>query len=415
VTSSEHAVAGASHAPDSAYAWTRLAAAVVLTTIGSVGMWSFVVALPAAQAEFGVDRAAASLPFTLTMLGFAFGGVLLGWLSDRVNILFTVAAGTASLAVGYVAAGVAADLWLFALAHALIGFGSSATFGPMMADISHWFVRRRGLAVTICSAGNYLAGTVWPPVVQHFIANEGLRPTLIGIGLFCAVTMMPIALLFMRQRAPVLHLSGAGAGALPAAVPRPLGISPRALQILLCVAGVACCVAMSMPQVHLVAYCGDLGYGPAHGADMIAVMMGFGIISRVLSGVVADRIGALATLLISSALQGLALFLYLPFDGLASLYVISALFGLFQGGLVPMYAIVVREYFSPREAGARVGLVLMATLFGMAFGGWISGWIFDLTGSYQAAFVNGLLWNFVNLSIVGWLMLRRERRRLAMA
>jgi MFS family permease len=401
----------ASHAPDSPHAWMRLAAAVLTSTIGGVGMWSFIVALPAAQTEFAVDRAAASLPFTLAMFGFAVGGVLMGWLSDRFGIIMPVIAGAVSLALGYIGSGYAPTLWLFAAAHILIGFGSSATLGPLMSDMSHWFVQRRGLAVTICSSGNYVAGTIWPPVVQHFIASDGLRATQIGIGIFCVVSMVPIALLMLRARAPLAHATSASWT--PAGPPAALGVSPAVLQVLLCVAGVACCVAMAMPQVHLVAYCSDLGYGPAHGADMLAAMMGFGIISRVMSGVIADRIGGLATLLISSALQGLALFLYLLFNGLTSLYVISALFGLFQGGLIPMYAVVVREYFSPREVGTRVGLVLMATLAGMAFGGWVSGWIFDLTGSYRIAFVNGLLWNFLNLAIVAWLMLRRERLRLA--
>jgi MFS family permease len=389
----------------------RLAAAVLTSTIGGVGMWSFIVALPAAQTEFAVDRAAASLPFTLAMFGFAVGGVLMGWLADRFGIIMPVIAGAVSLALGYVGSGYAPTLWLFAAAHILIGFGSSATLGPLMSDMSHWFVQRRGLAVTICSSGNYVAGTVWPPIVQYFIASDGLRATQIGIGIFCIVSMVPIALLMLRTRAPLGHATSAGWT--PAGAPAALGVSPATLQALLCIAGVACCVAMAMPQVHLVAYCSDLGYGPAHGADMLAAMMGFGIISRVMSGVIADRIGGLPTLLISSALQGLALFLYLLFSGLNSLYVISALFGLFQGGLIPMYAVVVREYFSPREVGTRLGLVLMATLAGMAFGGWVSGWIFDLTGSYRLAFVNGLLWNFLNLAIVAWLMLRRERLRLA--
>ena len=170
-----------------------------------------------------------------------------------------------------------------------------------------------------------------------------------------------------------------------------------------------------MPQVHIVAYCNDLGYGVARGAEMLSLMLGLGIVSRIASGFVADRIGGLATLLIGSTLQGVALFLYLWFDGMTSLYVISALFGLFQGGIVPMYAIVVREYFAPQEAGTRLGLVLMATLVGMAFGGWVSGLIFDLTGSYQSAFANGLLWNLLNVSIVVWLLLRPGRRRLATA
>src|SRR5207302_7730443 len=158
------------------------------------------------------------------------------------------------------------------------------------------------------------------------------------------------------------------------------------------------------PQVHIVAYCGDLGYGVARGAEMLSLMLGAGIISRIASGFVADRIGGVATLLLGSGLQGVALLLYLFFDGLASLYVISALFGLFQGGLVPMYAIIVRQYFSPQEAGTRLGIVLMATVFGMALGGWMSGVIFDLTGSYHAVFVNGLIWNGINAAIIHCLL-----------
>jgi len=180
------------------------------------------------------------------------------------------------------------------------------------------------------------------------------------------------------------------------------------LQALLCVAGFACCMAMAMPQVHLVAYCGDLGYGLARGAEMLALMMALGIVSRVAAGVIADRIGGLGTLLLGSALQALALSLYLSFGGLASLYVISALFGLVQGGIIPSYPIIVREYFLPQEAGARVGVVLMATLLGMALGGWMAGAIFDLAGSYRAAFLNGLLWNLLNTTIVLWLLLRRS-------
>jgi MFS family permease len=177
-------------------------------------------------------------------------------------------------------------------------------------------------------------------------------------------------------------------------------------QALLCVAGVACCVAMSMPQVHIVAYCGDLGYGAAQGARMLSLMLAAGIVSRLVSGVICDRIGGLRTLLLGSLLQGTALLLFLPFDSLASLYVISALFGLFQGGIVPSYAIIVREYFPPAEAGARVGTVLMCTLFGMALGGWMSGKVFDLTGSYHAAFLNGLAWNALNVSIALFLLAR---------
>ncbi|MFL4978130.1 MAG: MFS transporter [Xanthobacteraceae bacterium] len=393
---------------DSAYAWLRLVAAILLATIGGVGMWSFPVALPAIQADFSIIRADASLPFTLAMLGFAAGGAVMGWLLDRFGILVPLTCGVVALAVGYVAAGNAVNLWWFAVAHGLIGIGSSASLGPLMADMSQWFVRRRGIAVALCSAGNYLAGVVWPPLVQHFIASAGWRPTHIGIGLFCAATMLPLAWLALR-RAPPVHQIGVAAAA-AARAQSTLGLSPNALMALLSIAGIACCVAMSMPQVHIVAYCGDLGYGVARGAEMLAVMMAFGIVSRIATGFIADRIGGLPTLLLGAVLQGAALFLYVLFDGLASLYVISALFGLFQGGLIPSYAIIIREYFSPQEAGTRVGVVLMATLLGMALGGWMSGAIFDLAGSYRAAFANGLAWNLVTIAVALWLIARPGRR-----
>jgi MFS family permease len=393
---------------ESSFAWLRLVAAVVLGCIGNVGMWSVPVVLPTVQAEFAIARADASLPFTLTMAGFAFGGVLMGKLSDRFGIAVPILCGIAALSVGYIAAGLAMNLILFASVHVLIGIGASATFGPVMADTSQWFTRRRGIAVAIVSCGNYLAGVIWPPVLQHYIASDGWRATHIGVGIFCAVAMTPI-LLALRGRAPPAS-GGLSAGVVQGGE---LGLSPSAVQGLLCVAGLACCVAMSMPQVHIVAYCGDLGYGVARGAEMLSLMMACGIFSRLASGVIADRIGGLATLFLGSFLQAVALFLYLLFDGLTSLYLISGLFGLFQGGIVPMYAILVRDYFPSREAGTRLGIVLMATLVGMALGGWMSGFIFDLTGSYRAAFVNGLAWNMVNLLVVLWLLMRPGARLAA--
>jgi MFS family permease len=401
-----HAAAGPDPT-DSAAAWLRLGLAVLLSTIGGVGMWSVVVALPAIQAEFGVTRADAALPYTLAMIGFAGGGVAMGRLADRFGVAVPLALGTILLVLGYLAVGQASSLGQVALAHGLlIGVGCSASFGPLIADISHWFMRRRGIAVSIAAAGNYLAGVVWPPVVQHFIAVAGWRATHIGIGLFLLAAMLPLVVL-LRRRIETQHHAAAGAAAARRQAEAPF--SPLTLQVLLCIAGVACCVAMSMPQVHLVAYCGDLGYGAARGAEMLSLMLGCGIVSRLISGLIADRIGGVRTLLLGSVLQGAALLLYLPFDGLYSLYVISALFGLSQGGIVPSYAIIVREYFSPKEAGTRLGLVLMATLLGMALGGWMSGAIFDFAGSYRAAFLNGLGWNLVNVSIMAWLLLRSRR------
>ena len=394
---------------ESASAWMRLFVSLALSTIGGVGMWSVVVALPTVQTEFGVARADASLPYTLTMLCFGAAGIMMGRLSDRFGVMMPVMLGTLLLALGYVTAAASPSLAYYTLAQgALIGAGSSATFAPLLAHTSLWFVRRRGIAVAIFASGNYLAGTVWPPIVEHFIRTAGWRPTYVGIGIFCAVTMGPLALM-LRKRPPA---SDAHATPTPARfAPGGIDLSPKALQALLVIAGICCCVAMSMPQVHLVAYCTDLGYGPARGAEMLALMLGCGIVGRLAFGLICDRVGGLRTLLLGSILQGTALLLFLPFDGLVSLYVVSALFGLFQGGIVPSYAIIVREYFDRTQAGARVAVVITATLFGMALGGWMSGAIFDLTGSYRAAFVNGIVWNAVNLSIALFLLMRASAIR----
>jgi MFS family permease len=397
---------------ESPYAWMRLAITLLLSTIGGVGMWSVVVALPAVQAEFGVARADASLPYTLTMIGFGFSGILMGRLSDRFGIMVPVIVGTIALALGYAAAGSAASLWQYTLVQGLlIGVGSAATFAPLLAHTSLWFTRRRGIAIGIFASGNYLAGTVWPPIVQHFIASVGWRDTYVGIGVFCAVTMLPLALL-LRRPPPLIDAAAVGFRTITPST-NALGLAPATLQTLLIIAGLSCCVAMSMPQVHLVAYCGDLGYGAARGAQMLSLMLGCGIVSRLTFGFVSDRIGGLRTLLLGSTLQGLSLLLFLPFDDLVSLYIISALFGLFQGGIVPAYAMIVREYFPAKDAGARVGAVITATLFGMALGGWMSGAIFDLTGSYKAAFVNGIVFNLVNVSIAGWLLRRATAQPVA--
>ncbi len=382
-------------------------------TIGSSAMYVVSVVLPAVQADFGVSRSDASLPYTLLMVGFGFGGIVMGRIADRRGITRALTIGAVGLGLGFVAAAMSGGIWSFALAHGLLlgAVGSSASFAPLVTDSSLWFVRRRGIAVAICASGNYVAGTIWPPIVEHFIAGVGWRSTYLGLGAFSFVTLMALAQL-MRERPPALPAAVDGVATRSMVQPsaRPFGMSVRGAQALLCVAGLACCVAMSMPQVHIVAYCGDLGFGAARGAQMLSLMLFTGIVSRLVFGLVCDRIGGLRTLLLGSALQCIALTLFLPFDSLASLYLISALFGLFQGGIVPSYAIIVREHFPSAEAGQRVGTVLMFTLYGMALGGWMSGKVFDLTGSYHAAFVNGIGWNLLNLAIAGWLLWRLSRR-----
>jgi len=395
--------------PESLYACARLGAALAAMTIGGAGMYAMAVALGPVQAEFGTDRGGASLPYTLTMLGFGFGGILMGRLADRFGVAVPMMIGALGLGLGFIAAGNAQSLAQFALAHGLlIGFlGCSTTFAPLVADTSLWFNKHRGIAVAICASGNYLAGAVWPPILQYFFDTAGWRATYVGIGLFSVAALMLLSLA-MRLRPPALD--AVDGTRRDDRHEKRLDLSPNALMILLSVAGVACCVAMSMPQVHIVAYCGELGYGAARGAEMLSVMLAAGIVSRLLSGWISDHIGGLRTLLLGSALQGIALLLFLPFNGLTSLYIVAGLFGLFQGGIVPAYALIVREYFNPREAGARVGIILMGTLIGMALGGWMSGWIFDLTGSYRAAFINGIAFNLLNLTIALWLLRRAIQR-----
>ena len=400
--------------PDSREAVIRLLVTLALMTVGASGMYVVPVVLPAVQAEFGVARADASLPYAMLMIGLGLGGVFMGRLADRFGVTVPLVLGALGLGLGFCAAALAGNIWMFMLAHGLlIGLlGSSSTFAPLIADTSLWFVRRRGIAVAVCASGNYLGGAIWPPIVQHFVQSVGWRQTYFGLGAFSCVTMVALALL-MRRRPPVAAPLAVPAGQVAKGA-MPFGLKPGTAQALLCVAGVSCCVAMAMPQVHIVAYCTDLGFGAARGAEMLSLMLASGIVSRLVSGAICDRIGGLRTLLLGSALQGLALLMFLPFDSLLSLYVVAAMFGLFQGGIVPSYAIIVREHFPASEAGARVGMVIMATMIGMALGGWLSGKVFDFTGSYQAAFLNGIAWNLLNLSIAGTLLWRVRSGRPAM-
>lgn len=393
---------------DSSYSWLRLFVSVMISVVGSAGMWIVVVVLPSVQSEFGVDRSDASLPFTMVMVGFAIGNLVLGRLVDRFGIVIPMATAALMLAVGFALTSQANNIWSFSACQGIfVGIGSAATFGPLIADISHWFEKRRGIAVAAAASGNYIAGAVWPFLLKDIIAADGWRDAYLIASLASVIIMLPMAFL-LRRKVPAQkvdinetsnrHLSGL----------KFIQLSPRSLQILLGVAGVGCCVAMSMPQVHIVAYCADLGYGVAAGAGMLSIMLIGGIFSRLASGMLADYIGGIRTILLGSFLQCMALFLYIPFDGLMSLYVVSLIFGLSQGGLVPGYALVVREYLPAKEAGERVGLVIMLTVVGMALGGWISGWIYDLTGSYQAAFVNGIAWNMLNMLIMAFLLWRTK-------
>ena len=404
-----------SAAPDTAIdspqaAW-RLLTTLLLMLLGNSGMYVVSVVLPEVQTEFGVSRADASIPYTLSMLGFGIGGMWMGRWADRFGIARVAALGAVGVASGFVLAGVSGGIVGFALAQGLLGLlGIASTFAPLLADTAQWWNKRRGIAVAVCASGNYLAGTLWPPIAQWGVTQVGWRTTYVCIGLFCGIGMGLLSLR-MRTKPPAAAAATVNRHGVVASE-RPFGLSVMQAQWLLSVAGVGCCVAMAMPQVHIVAYCSDLGFGAARGAEMLSLMLACGIVSRLVSGAICDRIGGIRTLLLGSALQGIALMMFLPFDGLVPRYLVSAMFGLFQGGIVPSYAVIVREHFPAKEAGARTGTIIMATLVGMALGGWLSGKIFDVTGSYHAAFINGIAWNALNFGIVLWLYKRIKTCKL---
>ena len=400
---------------DSPYACVRLLVTLLLGTIGSSGMWVAVVVLPAAQSEFGVDRAGASLPYAATMIGFGMGNIVFGRLTDRYGIVFPVMLSAFMLGGGFLLGAHATHIWeLTIIQGVLIGLGTGGSFSPLIADLSHWFVRRRGLAVAAGATGNYLSGAIWPTPIQLMVETGGWRDAYSIMGIICIAAMVP---LILKLRAPPPMTEAAdGSMQLNQSPLKQSPFSPRQLQWLLMIAGVGCCVAMSMPQVHIVSYCVDLGYGAGPGAEMLSLMLAGGVVSRLATGFLADYIGGVKVLLLGSVLQCAALFFYLPFDGLASLYIVSLFFGLSQGGIVPSYAIIVREYMPAREAGERIGVIMACTIFGMALGGWLSGEIYDLTGSYAAAFIHGIGWNVLNMAICLTLLWRTgSPRRMAAA
>ena len=394
---------------DSLYSWTRLLIALLLATVGNIGMWVVVIVLPDIQQEFKIDRGTASIPFALTMVGFAIGNWVMGHVVDRYGITKTIILAATVNTAGYIAAMYVNNVYFLSILQFFIGLGTAAAFGPLIADTSHWFLKRRGIAVALIASGNYFSGAIWPPLFNSTLQSDGWRDVYWILALSTVFIMIPLSFLLAKK---ISEETARISDAASSDKRQNVSISPKALTILLSIAGIGCCVAMSMPQVHIVAFCIDLGFGPAVGAEMLSLMLIGGIISRLINGLIADKLGGVYTLLIGSTLQCIALFLYLPFDGLVSLYIVSLVFGLSQGGIVPSYAIIIREYLPGADAGTRVGFVMMCTIMGMAIGGWMSGWIYDLTGSYAAAFWNGIVWNFLNIAIVLFLITRNRKSKI---
>ncbi len=385
---------------DTLKSWFRLIVLFIIGVIGTVGMWSVVVVLPALETEFNIDRGNASLLYATTMVGFGLGNFLIGKITDKIGIKIPIVIAIITLILSYLLATVSKEFWHLLILQVFMGLAAATFFGPSMADIGNFFETRRGLAVSIIASANYVAGASWPLVISYFLNFSDWRDVYLYIALICLIIMVPLVLILKNNIASHSDTS------LNSNFQNHKfnNLSSRKLQNLLMLAGVGCCVAMAMPQVHIVALCVDSGFGLNVGAEVLSVMLFSGMISRVAFGFLSDKIGPIFTLFIGSLLQMLALVFFIPFDSQFSLYIVSLMFGLSQGGIVPAYAMIVRKYLPLSEVGERVGLVIMATIVGMGLGGWMSGEIYDLTQSYKLAFVNGILWNLTNVIIVTFIM-----------
>ena len=386
-----------------AYPLIRLTTVLALMTLGCSAMYAGVMVLEPLALELETGRGNSSLIYGSFMIGFALGGVFMGRLADRLGIMVPAIIGSLALPAGFYLAAHASSILEISLAFCLLcGFlGSSFSMAPLIADISHWFSRRRGLAVGIAFSGSYVAGAIWPPILQRMFDAQGWRESFIDLALLTLILMALLSLLLYPKPTTNVQLTTAGSNNSNLTNS---AISASSLQSLICLAGFGCCVAMAMPQIHIVPYVMDLGHPAMRGAEMLGLMLGFGIISRIGSGWLSDRIGGVATLLLGSTLQLAVLIAFLTGNSLVFLYGISIAFGLSQGGIVPSYTIILRAFFPPKQAGWRISTSFLFTVAGMAFGGWVAGLLYDLTGSYTVSFLNAIGFNILNLWIAASLL-----------
>jgi len=389
------------------YGWVVVLVSMTMMAVALGAPYLVIVALKPIAAEFGWPRAVPSLCYALVLLGAGLGGLVMGRWADRAGILPPALLGALGIASGAWWASTAEGMAALYLSHGLLmGFlGNGAFIAPLLANASHWFDRRRGIAIALVASGQNLAGAIWPPVLRYLTDAYGWRQAFALYAIVALATLLPLSLV-MRRPPPHAPLAIDAAGR--ARSGQVLGWPAGVVQATLCLAVVGCCVAMAMPMVHVIAHATDLGHPRARAAEMLSLLLGCALVSRLLFGLVADRIGGLRTLLIGSAGQAVMLSSFVLADSLWGLYLVSALFGLAFGGIVPSYALIVRELFPAGQAGWRIGAVILFGSIGMALGGWLGGHIFDLTGSYRNAFLVGVAFNLGNLALVGTLLHRQR-------
>lgn len=399
---------------DSQQAWFRLAIIFTMSVIGTAGMWSVVIILPNIQSEFALDRAASTYPYVATMFGYGIGNVIIGRMLDRIGIKKPIIFALSLLVASYILSIFVRDVFFLSIIQFFLGFSAAAFFGPMMADISNYFYRRKGLAVSLVASGQHLCGAIWPFLIKDFLLDGDWRNAHLFIAIVCSI-LIPILFYLLGNKKPKVDLNqnlSSRKEDINSKVK--LSISNKRVQVLLMFAGVFCCVAMSMPQVHIVPLCIDNGYGLAVGTEILSFMLFAAVASRVIFGFLSDKIGPIQTLLLGSSLQAISLTMFLPFNSQLSLYIVAIFFGLSQGGIVPIYAVIISKFLPSNEVAERVGLLIFATIVGMSLGGWLSGEIYDFTKSYKLAFINGIFWNIINLCIMIYLFIIYKKSKIVM-
>ncbi len=390
---------------DSKEAWLRLIIIFTMSVIGTAGMWSVVIIMPSIQNEFSLDRAASTYPYVATMFGYGIGNIIIGRLLDKIGIRKPIIFALTLLVASYLLSVLATNVFWLSIIQFFLGFSAAAFFGPMMADISKYFYTRKGLAVSLVASGQHLCGAIWPFLIKDYLVEGEWKNAHFFIAFVCS-TCIPILVFFLsdkKVKSRNIPKNFEKQDNVNTSVK--LSISNKQIQILLMFAGVFCCVAMSVPQVHIVPLCIDFGYGLAVGTEILSFMLFAAVTSRILFGFLSDRIGPIQTLILGSSLQAISLSMFLPFNSQLSLYIIAVFFGLSQGGIVPIYAVIISKFLPANEVAERVGFLIFATIIGMSLGGWISGEIFDYTNSYKLAFLNGIFWNIINVSIMVYLYL----------
>jgi MFS family permease len=392
---------------ESRSSWVVAVVALIVLTMSYGAPLVTVVALKPIAAELGVARSAPALAVSLTYLGAGLGGIFMGWLAERIGIRLVVMGCGSMIGAGLAIASTGGLERLYVCNLLLIGLlGAAGMFAPLMTYVSRWFDIRRGSAVALISSGQYVAGGMWPSVFQIGIDRIGWRATMMVYAITTIAVVVPLAAIFLKRAPEVVAPAPRVAGR---ARPAVLGLPSNLVMAMLALAVFCCCVTMSMPMAHMVAFCSDIGIGPAHGAAMLSVLLGTAFIARQAWGWIADRMGGLRTVLLASLGQALAMSGFLLTQDEIGLFTVSAIFGLGFGGLIPGYVLAIRDLFPASEASWRIPTVLFPGSLGMATGGLLAGLMYDHFGFYLPAFAAGVAFNLLNLAIIGTLVARRGR------